>query len=311
MMCWRKLIIYAACLFFYSTSISFSIGNKIIFKIDQEIITSLDIENEYKYLVALNRNMESLNADQIFEISKKSILREKIKKIAILKNFKIAEIPDDYLDLLIKNIYQKINIKTKDEFKEYLKLNKIDYEEIRKKIEIEALWNQLIMLKFNSKIKIDREEIKNNIKNRKKKITKSYLLSEIVFEIQNSNDLPNKYLEIKKIINENGFDNAALSHSIASTASTGGEIGWIDESSLNNKLQKILSKKKENDITEPISVPGGFLILKINQIKKNEKKINMNDEIQKMINIKTNNQLSQFSIIYFNKVKKDITIDEI
>ena len=255
--------------------------------------------------------MRNLSKDQIFEISKKSSLREKIKKIEISKNFKNPEVPDKYLDLLIKNIYQNINIKNEEEFKEYLRSNEIDYQYVKKKIEIEALWNELIMSKFKSKIKINEDEIRESIINRKKKVTKSYLLSEILFEITNSNELSEKYLKIKNTIDEKGFDNAALSHSIANTSSTGGKIGWIDENSLNEKLRTIISKKKENQITEPITVPGGFLILKIDQIKEIENDLNLDEEVQTMIKTKMNNQLSQFSIIYFNKVKKDISIDEI
>lgn len=298
-------------IFFIINNHSFSYENRILFKVNQEIITTVDIENEYRYLIALNKNMRNLSKDQIFEISKKSSLREKIKKIEISKNFKNPEVPDKYLDLLIKNIYQNINIKNEEEFKEYLRSNEIDYQYVKKKIEIEALWNELIMSKFKSKIKINEDEIRESIINRKKKVTKSYLLSEILFEITNSNELSEKYLKIKNTIDEKGFDNAALSHSIANTSSTGGKIGWIDENSLNEKLRTIISKKKENQITEPITVPGGFLILKIDQIKEIENDLNLDEEVQTMIKTKMNNQLSQFSIIYFNKVKKDISIDEI
>ena len=307
----KKFLIYLSIFFFIYNQSSISIENKILFKINEDIITSIDIENEYRYLIALNKNIRNLNEDEIFEISKKSIIREKIKKIVILNNFKDPKIPDKYLDFLLKRIYQKINIKNKEEFNEYLKINKIDYNSVRKKIETEALWNELIMLKFKSKIQINKEQIKESIINRKKTTTKSYLLSEILFEVSSSDKLSNTYFEIKKTINEKGFDNAALSHSVSNTASIGGDLGWVDESSLNKNLRTILKKTKENDFTKPIPVPGGFLILKIDQIKEIKNELNIEDEVQKMINIKTNNQLNQFSIIYFNKVKKDIKIDEI
>ena len=307
----KKIFIYFSLIFLIFNQNLFSTENKILFKIDQEIITSIDVENEYRYLIALNSNIRNLSNDEIFEISKKSSIREKIKKIVINDNFKEPKVPDEYLDLLLKSIYQKININNLNEFKEYLKSNKIDYQNVRNKIEIEALWNELIMLKFKSKIQIDKNEIKKSILNKKKTISKSYFLSEILFEISNSDDLSKTYSKIKNTINEKGFDNAALRYSISNSASTGGEIGWVEESSLNKKLISILSNKKENEITDPIATPGGFLILKINQIKKTENKLNINDEVEKIVNIKTNNQLKQFSLIYFNKVKKDINIDEI
>ena len=298
-------------IFFIINNQTFSYENKILFKVNQEIITSIDIENEYRYLIALNKNMRNLSKNQIFEISKKSILREKIKKIEISNNFKDPKVPDEYLDFLIKNIYQNIGLKNKNEFNDFLKINDINYQYVKKKIEIEALWNELIILKFKSKIKINEDKLRKNILSREKNVTRSYLLSEILFEITNSNELTNEYLKIKNTIDEKGFDNAALSHSVSNTASVGGKIGWINESSLNKKLKSIISKKKENQITEPIAVAGGFLILKINQIKEIKNDLNLEEEVQKMINLKMNDQLSQFSIIYFNKVKKDMSINEI
>jgi len=306
-----KFLVHLTLVFFIINNQTFSYENKILFKVNQEIITSIDIENEYRYLIALNKNMRNLSKNQIFEISKKSILREKIKKIEISNNFKDPKVPDEYLDFLIKNIYQNIDLKNKNEFNEFLKINDINYQYVKKKIEIEALWNELIMLKFKSKIKINEDELRKNILSREKNVTRSYLLSEILFEITNSNELTNEYLKIKNTIDEKGFDNAALSHSVSNTASVGGKIGWINESSLNKKLKSIISKKKENQITEPIAVAGGFLILKINQIKEIKNDLNLEEEVQKMINLKMNDQLSQFSIIYFNKVKKDMSINEI
>lgn len=64
-------------------------------------------------------------------------------------------------------------------------------------------------------------------------------------------------------------------------------------------------------ITKPIVVPGGFLILKIKDINEVEKKINIDNEIKFIIDKKTNEQLNRFSIIYFNKVKKNILINDI
>ena len=135
--------------------------------------------------------------------------------------------------------------------------------------------------------------------------------SEIFFEISNSSQLDNRYQEIKEIIQEKGFENAAASLSTSNTANQGGKIGWIDEDSLNENLKKILSKLNVNEITEPLTMPGGFMILKINEIKKKEKKQNIENELKRIINFKKNDQLNQFSKIYFNKVKINIKIHEI
>ena len=129
----KKILIYLILIIFTLNPKSFSLENKIIFKVNNHIITSLDIENEYRYLIALNKNIRNFNDDEIFEISKKSILKEKIKQIEINRNFKDPKVPDEYLSQLLKNIYQKIDIKNIDEFKKYLEINKIDFQNVKKK----------------------------------------------------------------------------------------------------------------------------------------------------------------------------------
>ena len=282
-----------------------------MFKINNGIITSIDIEEEYRYLIALNDNLKKLSQNEIIEIAKKSIIKEKIKTIEINKNFKNPKIPDEILKQILKNFYTRLNINNLDDFKKYLISNNVKYQGVKNKIEIESLWNELIIAKFSSKIQINENEIRNNLIKNQEKFSKSYLLSEIFFEISNSSQLNKKYQEIIEIIQKKGFENAAASISTSNTANQGGKIGWIDEDTLNENLKKILSELNVNEITEPLTMPGGFMILKINEIKKKEKKQNIENEVKRIINFKKNDQLKQFSKIYFNKVKKNTKIHEI
>jgi peptidyl-prolyl cis-trans isomerase SurA len=306
----KNLLFYFIIIFIFHNH-SHGLENKILLKIDNEVITSIDIENEYRYLLALNPNINNLNQNQIFEISKRSAIKEKVKKIEISKNIKDQNIQLDYLEQILKNVYQRIGIQNLEEFKKYLKVNNIEYTNVVEKIKTEALWNELIYAKFSSRIKIDQNEIKKKLINAKKKFSKSYLMSEIFFEISNTDQLTKKFSEIKKTIKEKGFDNAALTHSVSSTSNIGGKLGWINEESLNENLRKILSNLSINEFTDPVTVPGGFLILKINEIKKIENNQNVNEELKKIVKSKKNNQLNQFSKMYFNKVKKNIQINEL
>ena len=282
-----------------------------MFKINNGIITSIDIEEEYRYLIALNDNLKKLNQNEIIEIAKKSIIKEKIKINEINKSFKNPKIPDEILQQILKNFYTRLNFDNLDDFKKYLISNNVKYQDVKNKIEIESLWNELIIAKFSSKIKINENEIRNNLIKNQEKFSKSYLLSEIFFEVSNSSQLNSAYQKIKEIIKEKGFENAAASISTSSTANQGGKIGWIDEDTLNENLKKILSELNVNEITKPLTMPGGFIILKINEIKKKEKKQNIENEVKRIINFKKNDQLKQFSKIYFNKVKKNTKIHEI
>ena len=306
-----KLFSVIFCLLFFFISKSFSFENKILFKVNNDIITSIDIEEEYRYLIALNNNLKKLNQNEIVEIAKKSIIKEKIKTIEINKNFKNPKIPDEILQQILKNLYTKLNFDNLNDFKKYLISNNVKYQDVKNKIEIESLWNELIMAKFSSKIQINENEIRKDLIKNQKIFSKSYLLSEIFFEISNSSQLDSTYQKIKEIIQEKSFEIAAASLSTSNTANQGGKIGWIDEDSLNENLKKILSKLNVNEITEPLTMPGGFMILKINEIKKKEKNQNIESELKRIINLKKTNQLKQFSKVYFNKVKKNIKIHEI
>ena len=306
-----KIISVTFCILFIFISKPFSLENKILFKVNNDIITSIDIEEEYKYLIALNDNLKKLSQNEIIEIAKKSIIKEKIKIIEINKNFKNPKIPDEILETILENFYRRLNIDNLDDFKKYLISKNVKYQDVKNKIEIESLWNELIIAKFSSKIQINENEIRNNLIKNQEKFSKSYLLSEIFFEISNSSQLNKKYQEIIEIIQKKGFENAAASISTSNTANQGGKIGWIDEDALNENLKKILSELNVNEITEPLTMPGGFMILKINEIKKKTKKQNIENELKRIINFKKNDQLNQFSKIYFNKVKINIKIHEI
>ena len=306
----NRYLIIISLIFFTNIAYSFDIENKILIKIENEIITSLDIQNEYKYLIALNPDIKKSNKEDIIKLSKRSILQERIKKIEINKNFNNPKIPEKFLKQIMQNIYKRIGFSNIEDFKKYLMNNNINFENVKKKLETEALWNELILIKFSSKVKIDEKELKERIK-KNDKFLKSYLLSEIYFEISNIKELDNKFLEISKTINEKGFDFAALKYSVSPTANIGGKLDWINKNSLNKNIRLAINDLKINDFTKPINVPGGFLILQINDIKNTKIEIDIEKEFKKLENYEKNNQLNQYSKIYFNKVKKDLEISEL
>ena len=225
----KKIIIFLAFYFLFFNTNLLSIENKILVKIENEIITSLDIKNEHNYLIALNPVLKNSNKKEISEFSKRSVIQEKIKQIEINKNFKSTKIEQKFFDQILKNVYSKIGIQNLNDFKEYLKTNNIKFENVKKKLETEALWNRLILIKFSSKVKIDEEKIKQKLKKYSDKYTKSYLMSEIFFEVSNLKNLDETFSEISNTIKKDGFDFAALKYSISSTSNIGGKLDWIAE----------------------------------------------------------------------------------
>ena len=105
----------------------------IVYKVNNEIITNSDIEKEYRYLVSLNNQLKNLEKQKIIELSKESALREKIKKIELIKYFDLKTINVD-IDNYLENFYRNLNIKNKKEFEEYLQSNNISLNYVQKKL---------------------------------------------------------------------------------------------------------------------------------------------------------------------------------
>ena len=291
------------------SSNSIALENKILFKVNNEIITSLDVLTEIKYLGLINNDFNKLDGSRNFEIAKKSLIREKIKKIELIRFLKKIQVKDETLDNVLLSYFSKIGINSIKEFNNFFAKEEIDPNTIKQKIAVEILWNQMIYQKFKQKVNVDRTSIKDGLT--KNKFQKEFLLSEILFELGKDEKLNHKYKVILKDINEKSFEQAALSYSISDTNNVGGKLGWIKESVLGPKIKKKIEKKEVGEITSPIVTPGGFLMLKIENVRNVEKKLNLEKEIELVYREKVNEQLNQFSNIYFNKIKKDIKINEI
>ncbi len=304
-----KIVLSIFIYFIFFTNLTLALENKILVKINNEIVTTVDLLNEIKYLNSINKNFKDFKKEEIYMISKKSLIREKIKEIELLKYFKEIKIKDEFFKNLINDHIKRLKFNSLAEFKSHLKNNDVKFEVIKKKITIEILWNRLIFNKFSKNLKIDREQIKIEINN--SNIKKELLLSEILFTVENNENLVDKYKLIVKNINEKNFDKAASIHSISDTSKSGGKLGWIPMSALNQKIKKELLNINIGDFTKPIVIPGGFLIIKINDSRKIKDKIDIKKEVESVAERKTNEQLNQFSAIYFNKIKKNIKISEL
>lgn len=292
---------------FFTLSKSYAIENKILLKINNEIVTTVDLLHEIKYLSILNKNLNKLENQKVFDIAKNSLIREKIKEIELIKVFKKLTIDDEYYNQILLQNAKKIGLNSVNEFKNVMKQQNISDDNIKKKIVIEVLWNQLIVKKYLNEVKINEENIKKTLIDKKKQT--EFKLREIVFNIEANENLNEKLMKIKNDILLDDFQGAAFIHSISNTSQQGGNLGWIKESSLNQKIKSILKNTNIGDFTKPIVVPGGFLILKVEETRETELNIDIDKEIKLAIKEKTNEQLNQFSNIYFNKIKKNIKVN--
>ena len=306
-----KFILFLFLLLIISFKSSTAENFYIVYKVNNEIITNSDIEKEYRYLVSLNNQLKNLEKQKIIELSKESALREKIKKIELIKYFDLKTINLN-IDNYLENFYRNLNIKNKKEFEEYLQSNNISLNYVQKKIEIEILWNQLIYDRYIGQINIDRNQLKEKVKKLiSTKKQKKYSLSEILFDKENNSNFEKKLENINQSINEIGFKNTANIYSISDSSKFGGKIGWIEEQKLSTKILEQLKALEVGQYTSPVQVGSSFLILKIEEIKYENAIINEDEELNKMIQFETSKQLDQFSKIFYGKIKINSFINEL
>ena len=281
---------------------------KIVAKIENDIITNIDIENEYKYLITLNKSLEDIDKKQLLSFAKNSLIKEKIKKSEIKKFYELDK-KNDAVDKLITGIYNKLSIDNLEEFKIYLKNNNLEYSDVYRKLEIEAVWNEMVYYLFKDKIYIDETDLKNRIIDNQQKV-ESLLISEIIVNIKNKNDVEKAYNQLLKSIEKFGYKETVLRLSISNSKNNSGLLGWINKNTLSKKIQNELSKIEIGQITKPILISSGMLVLKLEDKKFVEPTQNLDDQLLKLTNFEINNQLNNFSTIYYNKIKKNFLVNE-
>ncbi len=305
----KKVIILTLSIYSLIILNSFSMENKILFKVNNEIISTIDIYNEISYLKLINPNLEDVDQKSLYEIAKNSLIREHIKKIELIKNNIELNIDENNLNKIKRSLYDRFKLNSDKDLRFFLSQFNLKEKNIIKKLIIENLWNSLIVSKYIKEVKIDEEKIKKEIS--KIEYQNEYNLSELVFELSENEKIDKKYNKIKDKIKQKSFEEIATLLSVSDSSKIGGTLGWIKENSLNQSIKKEITSLKSGDITKPLVIPGGILILKINNIRKVKRAIDVEKEIQAVIRNKTNEQLNQFSVLYFNKIKKDIFINEL
>tara|TARA_B100001093_G_scaffold515336_1_gene591451 strand:- start:2311 stop:3156 length:846 start_codon:yes stop_codon:yes gene_type:complete len=279
-------------------------------KINNEIITTYDVEQEKNYLLALNPNLREIEEIQLIKIAKKSLTKETIRKIEILK-YRELKLEDPQIKSVLNNLIRNLNFSSENEFENYLNNFSISIKDLRKKIEIENEWKNIIYSKYKNSVNVDKEKLILRINNfNKENFIFEYNLSEIVFTIKNNSTYEDQSKKIENSINDNGFENTANLYSISDSSKVGGKIGWVAKKNLSSQIINKLENLKENEYTSPIKLGNNILILKINNTRKQPNKIDKKAELDKMIFIETTKQLEKFSNIFYNKIKLNAKISE-
>ena len=300
-----KKIIFFFIIFFFQIYLVNSFEVKIVSKVNNEILTNIDIQNEGKYLLIVNANLKNLNKSELYQLSKNSLIRQILKKEEVVKHFNLKK-NSELSEKLLKENYTAQGFENKEKYSNFLMKEGFNIEILKEKLLIERLWNSLIYEKFKNKVKIDENEIKNKVEifiNNQEKVYE-YNLSEILYDINT------EYKELINFINNYGFEAAASKYSISDTSTNGGKVGWIRNNNLNEKLKKNISNLNEGQISSPIKIQNGNLLIKLNKKKELKSKIDLDLEIKKQISFEQNRQLNSFSLNFYKKIKQNSTINE-
>ena len=307
-------IIIGSILFFFFIQTNLCLAEKvsIIYVVENSPITNIAINNEIKYLLLINQKLSEISKEDMVQYASKSILKEKIKEIELRKYYKFGKnekIVNKNLNLFMK----RLNISNDSEFYNLINTIGLSKEFIIKKIEIELLWNQLIVNLYNNKISVNENKLRNELKEKIKNnsnLLKEYLLYEILFSSNTMEDFNKEYNKIKESIDKIGFESTANIVSNSSSRKIGGKIGWMNENQLSKTIIKNINKLNLGEYTDPISVPGGNLILMVKDIREVKTNLSLEDELKKAISRETNKQFNQYSSIYFKKIELNTKIYE-
>ncbi|MDA7552760.1 hypothetical protein N8740_00570 [Candidatus Pelagibacter sp.] len=281
----------------------------IIGKVGNVIITNYDVKKETSYLKILNSSLSNLENKKIFEIGKNSLSNELIKKKELEKFFDFKK-ENPFLEQIFQNFYKDLGLKNENEFKKYLSINKTySVDEIKEKLKIEIMWNQLIYELYNRQVSIDENELLKRINN-EKNIIEEYLLYEIFFRLENSENLNEKKEKILSSISDIGFNNTANLYSISESSSYGGKIGWVKETNLSETIKIELEKINIGQHSKVMQIGNNFMILKIEDKKSSNKIIDKKNRLEELKKFEVNKQLNLYSNMHFNKIKINYSLNE-
>lgn len=281
--------------------------NKIVVKIENEIITDYEIKN--KILTLLFMAKQELNQENINNQKKQvlnQLINHKLKKIELSKyNYKKNQKQiDQYLNSISSN--NSINLK-----KEFINKN-LNYELFLEEIETHFKWQQLIYNTFQKKISIDEKNVEIQIENfiKNKASIEEFRISEIEVPSNDNKLNKEKILDLSKKIEEEGFENIALKYSSSITSPKKGDLGWVNAKYLSKNIYEILKNMKIGEVSNPIIKPDSILFLKLNNKRASKPESINKEELKKnLINQKKNELFNLYSRSYLSKLKNTSYIE--
>ena len=303
----NKIIIIVILSIFYLTHSNAVIKDGLFATVGNKAVTQSDIMDEIKVILILSA--QSFSEDkraQLERMAIQSTIKRHVKEIEIEKFPTLTFNPTD-LENRIKEIADRINISV-DELEIRCTVNEIDFSIVTDQIKIELLWNSLIYEMYKDRLTINQKEIDEQLSLMNKDMYE-YLLSEIIIKSSANNNIETEVKNLKKKIENEGFEDAAINSSISDTAIRGGDLGWIAENTIINRFKSQIINTQVGNISEPILLEGNILIYKVRGKRKIKITENYEDKKKQLINIEKNKILNMHSTSHLENLKRNITIN--
>ena len=284
-----------------------AITNKILLKVENEIITNYEVKNKIlTSLVLAGNEISQENINKLKKQALESLIENKLKIIE-LEKFKIKK-NSNQINSYLNSISGNDILALENKFK----INNLDYNLFLEEIEIQTKWQNFIYLFYKGKIEINENSINNDIEKivKDKKNFQEYKISEIEINIEENSNIDQIVLDLKNKIKDEGFETAALNYSISSSSNNKGSLGWISSNSLSQEIFEILKKLNTGQISRPIKRQNSILFLKLDDVRTSKvENINIEDLKKKMIDQKKNEMFNLYSKSHLSKLRNSVLIE--
>jgi len=305
----KKIFFLVLFLLINTQKINAGINDALFMTIGNKPITQSDIVDEIKIILILNNESYSDDKrDQLHELAVRSTVKRTIKKIELERN-NFFQLNEEDLEREITKLATNIFIDV-DTLKNLCESNELDFSKIEDQVKTELYWNSLIFEMYKGYLKINQEEIEDQLKlSKNKNQINEYLISEIVISKVEDDKLDLEVQELKKKVENESFEQVAREVSISESALKGGDLGWINENIISERIKSILTETPVGNLSSPIVLENGILIFKLRDKRKVEQNMSLEEIKNELINAEKSKILNMYSMSHYDKVRRTITIN--
>lgn len=255
----RNLFLVAVFSLLPFISFSAVIEDFVVVKVNNRAITNSEILDRYRFAISASKiNIKSISDQKILrlQVIDKMIDEELIRQEA--KNLKL-----EASEAEIKDAIEVISLQRKQkphQFKLFFTKNNLSFDAYLKQIEAEILWSKIISEILRYKLKITDAEVREFFEQHKfnTNVKKFFVAEILISQSENAAQFANKLaIELRQGAD---FKNIVQQFSTSFTSENNGELGWISQADIDQKIYAVISKLGKGDYSDPVLLSDGYHI---------------------------------------------------